>query len=501
MKKRYAHHPHQRSKKRDEFTEEEVQRLTALFHEKNAYLSFRFRQLTPKEFYRGLFPVGSFEHYNGNEGDDPTKRKGNGIVSVVADADRRGWSYNRILFDDLAALDEVAGKEFVYIGPVSYSGRRRDSKKASRFYGLTIDLDGVDDLQCIEDLIHQMQIKFIPYATYLVNSGQGLHLYYVFDTPLPAKPKFCPSFSKLKETLSGMVWNAYTSRRKDKEVQGIFQAYRAPGSQTKFSADCLVTAFEIGKPVSLNYLNSFVDPEEQADFDEDHYTSLDEAAELWPEWYERRQKQPVGNYQLTEAQRKRRRSWYDAWIRRIKKGAVDGNRYYCVAVLFNYAMKAGIDIEEATQDALDLVYYLDSLTTKPGNRFTEKDVMDARGYYDKKYIKLGRNGIKRMTQIDIGITKRNGKTQKDHLRRQRLLQNDDDPEGTWRNKEGRPTKLSLITRWRESHPNGRKIDCERDLQISRHTVLKWWDDAGQPTLSNARTISDIPTLQDLTRDN
>ena len=49
------------------------------------------------------------------------------------------------------------------------------------------------------------------------------------------------------------------------------------------------------------------------------------------------------------------------------------------------------------------------------------------------------------------------------------------PDGTWRNKEGRPDKEKIVEEWRNAHPDGKKIDCERETGLSRPTVLKWWD--------------------------
>lgn len=33
--------------------------------------------------------------------------------------------------------------------------------------------------------------------------------------------------------------------------------------------------------------------------------------------------------------------------------------------------------------------------------------------------------------------------------------------------------------WQKCHPEGTKAECERELKLSRHTVLKWWDVKGQ----------------------
>ncbi len=45
--------------------------------------------------------------------------------------------------------------------------------------------------------------------------------------------------------------------------------------------------------------------------------------------------------------------------------------------------------------------------------------------------------------------------------------------------EGRPDKAKIVEEWRKAHPEGKKIDCERELKLSRHTVIKWWNVKGQ----------------------
>ncbi len=499
MKHYYKHHPKQYQPRRSDYTSEELIQLAAAFRAKNSFLADEFRQLTPYEFVRGIFPEGTFEIFNDREGDDPDRRKANGILSVLEDKTQPGRKYNRILFDDLAALDEVAGKEFVIMSPVTYSGRRRVEKNAYKIYGLTIDLDEVD-IQCIWDLIYQAAGKIIPYPTFLVNSGTGLHVYYVFDTPVAAFPKYYPSFTRLKAALTNLVWNPYTSNLTKKQIQGIFQGYRLPGTQTKISDDCIVTAFEVGKKVTVNYLNTFVDDDNKADFDDNHYLDMDqikkilrgevyaekEKVEKLRDWYERRivKNIPVGHYKLTEVEKKRRRAWYESWKKRIKAHAFDGNRYFCICVLFVYAQKADIPIDEVTNDALNFVYYLDSLTQRKGNRFTEADIFAAQKYYDRAFIKMGRSRILQMTGIDIGKTKRNGQPQKWHLedireRKAKMKQRGQ----RFKNSEGRPkgsgTKEQIIRDWRDAHPFGKKIECYRETGLSRSTILKWWHGGGK----------------------
>lgn len=39
----------------------------------------------------------------------------------------------------------------------------------------------------------------------------------------------------------------------------------------------------------------------------------------------------------------------------------------------------------------------------------------------------------------------------------------------------RPDKAKIVEDWRNAHPDAKKIECERETGLSRHTILKWWD--------------------------
>ena len=467
-------HPRQGQQTRRQLNAAEIARLTSEFLEKQVYLREHLVEVSPYAYYRDMFPEGSFEMEN-----HIGERRPNGLASVLDDPEKQGRKYNRIIFDDLAMIDELMDRvEFVVVPPIGYSGRRRLSKFAYCFYGMCIDLDDVGVSE-IRDLLYQMQNKLLPQASYIVNSGTGLHVVYLFEEPVPALPQYFESMGKLKERLSDMIWNQYTSRDKNKQYQGIFQGYRMVGSQTKISEACRVTAYKSGEKVTLHYLNQFVSEEDQCVFNDLSYTSREEAKEKWAEWYQRRiiERQPIGNYKLTEQEKVRRRAWYEAWKERIRQGAYDGNRHYCIGVLFNYGMKAEISQEEVLEDALGLVPYLNGLTEKENNEFTEDDVYSAMIYYDRKYIKMGRRGIQKMTKIDIGETKRNGRNRKDHVKLMNFVRDEINGNKNWRNKDGRPkgsgTKEELVRTYMTAHPEATVTEIARALNISRPTVYKW----------------------------
>ena len=62
----------------------------------------------------------------------------------------------------------------------------------------------------------------------------------------------------------------------------------------------------------------------------------------------------------------------------------------------------------------------------------------------------------------------------------------------WRDGNGRKSKKDTVKMWRLTHPNGRKIDCERETGLSRHTVLKHWEIT--PLLLGKVATPDIATV-------
>ena len=74
-----------------------------LYKLKNEWLGQFFEEVKPKEFYRAVFPEGSFERAGHFE-----DGKANGIITIVENDKAK----NRIVFDDLSVIDEVKGAEF-----------------------------------------------------------------------------------------------------------------------------------------------------------------------------------------------------------------------------------------------------------------------------------------------------------------------------------------------------------------------------------------------------
>lgn len=409
---------------------------------------------------------------------------------------RRTYYRNEILFQDTyeESLKKTQGCTFALCGMCTYSGRRKSAKNAYRCHGFCIDLDGVGMRELSDFWGWVQNLEKIPVPTFVASSGHGLHVYYVFENPVPLYPAVASQLQRLKRGLTGWVWNRETSNYpvSQRQYQGIYQCFRMVGSNTKIGkgkSARRVRAWRTGKPVTLEYLNQFVGEQWQCstspdysswDWADGEHHSLAECRELYPEWYQRRiiEKQPGKQWVCDHA-------LYDWWLSRIQEGdgARDGTRYHCISCLYVYAIKCGIAREFVDADAEALIPELDALTQREDNAFTKKDVEAAAAYYKPEFARMTRKEIARRTCIEIPSRRRNGRKQGEHLELARFAL-----QLKYRNQEwpgGRPDKAAIVAAWRAGHPEGRKVDCVRDTGLSKPTVLKWWDAAVQSSAEDA----------------
>ena len=445
------------------------------------YLYTYYDELEPKEFYRDIFREGELQEKGVYD-----KGKYNGIiVEVTKDKlhDGRNKILRHTLTDDLDKIDEVVERDnFCLISPISYIGKKRNSDNARALYALTIDLDGViikngDDPTGLKTLFHQIEnLDRIPMPTYIVSSGTGLHLYYVFEKPIMLFPNVVKQLQKYKRELTRIVWQGYITKLEDNvQYESLFQGFRVVGTITKKGERA--RAFRTGKRVTMEYMNEFVDEEFKTDdFVYKSNLTLEQAKEKYPEWYEKRivEKQPKGIWIC-------KRALYDWWKKKIIKQAKTGHRYYCMMMLAVYARKAGIEREELEKDAFIFMEKFDKLPASEDNPFTEKDVIDALQAYDDRYMTYPINSISYLTDIHIEKNRRNYRKQEVHLMGARAIQEiNDKVNGTsWRDGNGRPkgsgTKKQIVKEWRLSNPNGKKAECIRETGLTKPTVYKWWD--------------------------
>lgn len=429
--------------------------------------------------------------------------------------DKKKNRHRIILKDDEASLLFISGRKFAIMSPITYVGRNNTQENARYLYAMAFDLDGVS-LRKHHKMFDLVKRGMMPMPNLIVNSGHGYHLYYLLEDPVPLYPVIVPLLNRLKHGMTNILWNMGTSELEDRQYQSILQSFRLPGTLTKFGKP--IRAFVcpgVGR-YTLEDLNKYLytyklSPEElsictgKAKYNPKGVT-LSEAERMWPEWYFSRvvQKKRVGRKWHVN------RAVYDWWHNTLLSAGDEikvHHRYWCILTLVIYAVKCDIPRDEVLADALALVSKMDSYTDTEDNRFTEDDVHDAMLAYDENYNKWPIKTIEDTTLFRIERNRRNGRKQDEHLKRIRLLQTADYPNGDWRNKEGRPLQLEIVQRWRKENPgNMNKSKCARETGLSRPTVIKWWNPdkvamsaAVKPQAKKAEQPDKKPVLVDVIR--
>ena len=402
---------------------------------------------------------------------------------------------NGYSIDYLENLEQGEG-DFASLPPCTFVGRNNTVSNARYLYAMAFDLDGVGIKQidglmkCIEsDKVSILMPNII------VNSGHGLHLYYLLKYPVPLFRKNIEVLNKLKRGMTDMLWNDLTSSDWNVQHQGILQSFRIPGTKTKFGEVIKAYHCAAAPLYTLDELNTIpIKPKQLSKEELKELTSmpsynpsqikLSEAKNLWPEWYVAR----VVEKRYTANPWAVKRDVYDWWLNRLRTDSGEiklHHRYWCVMALVVYAVKCNIPREEVEADALSLVPMLDSLTEVEDNHFTDKDVEDALRAYDEKYNTWPIKMIEQTTLFRIERNRRNKRSQNEHLRRARVVQELDYPNGSWREGNGRKigsvvsaedSRCALIVRkWQEENPGCKnKSKCARETGLTRPTVRKWW---------------------------
>ena len=473
--------------------------------EKNAYLMDMLGDSVPcRDFYRDIFPSGFLQDaYRANPG-APHDGKYVAIANAIHERRKDGKPYrrNHYVTDDLGMLARLSHL-VAFVSPCSYLGGAKDLEHLRYIHAFVVDLDYVDVPQ-LNDLVHQSLIGYIPTPTYIVNSGTGLHLYYVLEEPLICWPNQQNAYSALKHALIGLVWNEYTSQSIERQYSGIVQPYRIVGSRSKLdcdestervvSQDYPVLAWKWGEKWTADALASFKPSIDAGlkwwdegierynallhpEADPDHLTR-EKAKALYPEWYHERVELGMPAKPVTKWKWHTSRAVYDAWLRRIRVEAVPGHRYHCIMMLAVYALKCDIPYPELKEDAYGLLEEFEARTDDETNHFKRSDIAQAlRAYHRKGYITLPIASISYFSGLRIEPNRRNGRKQDVHLGRARAVQRFDDPDGSWRNKDGRPkgsgTKRDMILAYAAEHPEANHSQIAKALGVSRPTVIKW----------------------------
>lgn len=450
------------------------------------YLSANYPIVGGYEFYKELFPD------NENEGERHTDYSHPNAVYLYRDENspEKKLCRRKMLNDtwEQDYMDYVEGNGLTLCSGLVYRRKENRLENAQRMNALIFDLDGVGFSE-LRNLFLRFggdpeRVRRLPMPTFLVLSGTGLHIYYVFDNPIDLYPNIKIQLKSLKYDLTFRMWEyGGTSQIEAIQYQSINQGFRMVGSLNEKHGTELV-AFRTGDCVSLEYLNAYVKPENRVDLNKPFRPSKltrEEAREAYPEWYERVVVKGI----------KGRKKWdisskvngndpyalYHWWLKRVGE-IKGGHRYFFLMCLAIYAYKCDVSKQQLRQDMYRA--FEDLQMVKHENVLTEEDIKSALEAYDKEYYNFTISDIEALTDIRIERNKRNYLKQSDHLQVARAVRDVKvklKGKNDWREGNGRKSKKNIIFEFMRDNPTiTKKAEIARVLCIDRKTVIKYYDE-------------------------
>lgn len=463
-------------------------------------------------------------------------------------------THRLVLKDDWRSKDWLQSRYFALMAPITYVGKSTANKNARYLYAFAIDLDGVG-IEQLHMLFEGFRRRFkqellkglpiIPTPNIIVNSGHGVHLYYIMRYPLALYEWNAKLLQQISRSLYQLVW--YPANKKNGEpgtsteekihCLGIYHMFRMPDTMTKPLRVDKRTGVTYGKGVPIQAwklrsehytLSDFAkynaySPEMKKTFTPQVIAELERGGRMLDpnrltleqarkkygeEWYQNRDK-PKGRFVTN-------RRLYDWWLKKLRdpynSGVKVGHRYFCVMALAAFAKKCDVPRKELQADAESLLDILDGMSNEPDNHFKMSDINVALKAYDKEdSVRWSPRMVQHWTDIQMKETKRNRRKQITHLKMARMMRDfkmEEKGIRAWDEKSGRKhetlsnSKIAAqVEEWMLLHPDSHnKSECARDLGLTRPTVTKWWKQIEKQSENYLQKKVEREIIRDITED-
>lgn len=421
------------------------------------------------------------------------------VMLTVYDAEK-GNKVHKVEVDE---IEEYLNFDDVALSPCLFYCNWRRKKLLNYVSAFVLDIDRLRPLH-LQRFFKLFDESRLLKPTFIANSGSGVHFYYLLDEMLPIDSVDNEVNNLIADEIYKKLYDDVKNKEKWKDAQRhwIGQDYRVVNSKTKFNQRSQI--FKIGEIYTIEQLVEHYDISIDTDKRYASKSMIKYASNIAkdlkiepPDFSNSSEtgafirKNKDAAYQVREQRRKQRKekeknrkkafsnptTWYKNTLNYMKEHTTAGYRFSSMKALAAIANIEKVPRNDFVNDIKELAAYWAVYDWK-GDNFNQNNVEAIIRYYDnaEKYTPSSETLEEWLGYSFRRVgSKRNGRTQADHLGRARAVQNFDDPEGLWRNKEGRPDKALIVKQWREAHPEGKKMDCERDTGLSRHTILKWWN--------------------------
>ena len=398
-----------------------AEELRREFNEKSAILEKYGKLASPAEYYEDMY--GSY----GNEIMPYT-------MSDATPAIQRARNIDEVL--QIAVF-----RNDIYTYSCSFFGGWPKERLVKDVYAFVIDLDGVSpaDLR----VLLKREIKKLP-PTYVVNSGQGLHIVYMFKVPVACYTK---RKKALKQAIRALAkkFKVPTYGYKVDPTATLVHPYRVAGSRTKLGQTA--KAYKIGEKREvvemlklLNIDTYLFEKHEKKQTTQRKASYNNDVAVL-----------PTGRVRF-----------YDSTYERVRHEVDEGHRYLSLFALAIIAYKCRVPREQAEEDISDLV---DLFNQKEHvKRVRENEIEKAMTGYSQKFVRVTSYTLEEYLGFAFHRkTKRNGLKQGEHLQIARAV----------KAARQKTTREIQMKRYLQQHPEASLKQLVEALGWGKATVVKY----------------------------
>lgn len=390
-------------------------------------------------------------------------------------------TYQEMDVDEL--MEYQGGRNDVYVAPATFINGCYKADTCHNIHALVVDIDRID-WETLEAIIKNGNLGgMTPLPSYIVNSGSGVHFYYVFNRPVPFYHKNRNALKEMYRKLCGITKKNIHAKT---DFHAITQPFRLPGSQTKLGQTA--AAWRSGEKWSVALLARRLNVDTSGmDLSERPLLSQKEYQEAKAQRAEQAGK-PKTAKKKWKSSLEGKVGFYRSCLQRCYEETPEGSRYLSMVALTMVAYKVRLPKEVLEEDLKELLIHYNQI----GKVMGQKEIKKALRAYNSKADMTPSTGLEARFgwEFSRDAAKRREKMYRDgnrptltraeiledarairDIRMKRLGRKWDDNNGR---KPGSGTKQQQIRDWRAANPDGTPKECMAATGISKNTVYKWW---------------------------
>ncbi len=423
-----------------------------------------------------------------------------------------GMKFHAITVDeigDFLHLNDVA------LSPCLFHTNWKNKTLLNYVCAFVLDIDKVRPLD-LADFKKRFDDGRIPRPTFIANSGSGVHFYYILDTMLRVDTIKNEANNKIAEKIYNKLYDiVQDSGWSDAQRHWVGQDYRVVNSKTKFGQTSAI--FKIGDIYSVDELleSCSIPLETLVDVRDKELPSkamvkyatniANDLGIIPPNMLDRKEvhdfiaEHKDAAWKLREQKRNERKkkervlrtnqtgSWYKNTYNYLLNKTQVGYRFSSLKALAIIAFKEQIPRERFMTD-LDYLAEYWLYKKYPRDRFNINNVPAIKRLFDNAshYSNTSSKKLEEWLGVEFRrvMTKRNGRTQKEHVKRMSQIRDIDHPDGSWRGsgrKKGSTKDVTTspaaitIKNYLLKNPTASKYAIIKNTGLTKPTVYKWYD--------------------------